>query len=81
MAEDYVRSNIGQLAGLAANRFLKGGKSCGILDLLHIVNSCKERFVFELSDCMIVSRLFELMNLETRLAGKSSLVQVWSNQV
>jgi len=68
-AEAYVREHIGQLAGLAANRFLKGGKSAGVLDLLHIIHVCKERFVPELSDCMIVFRIFNMMGLEMHLAA------------
>jgi len=68
-AEDYVRQHIGQLAGLAANRFLKGGKSAGVLDLLQIIQVCKERFVPELSDCMVVFRVFNMMGLEMHLAA------------
>ena len=68
-ADDYVRQNIGQLAALAANRFLRGGKSAGILDLLHIIHACKERYIFELSDCMFCFRVFLMMGLELQLAA------------
>eukprot|EP00605_Chrysophyceae_sp_TOSAG23-4_P001687 GSChrysophyteH1.ASY1.ANO1.1853.1 assembled CDS len=68
-AEDYVKENIGQLAALAANRFVRGGKSAGILDLLHIVQACKDKFVPQLSDCMVVQRIIYMMNLEIYLAA------------
>ena len=67
-ALSYVRQNIGQLAGLAASRFLKGGKSMSILDLLHIINVCKDRFVFELSECMFVARAHDMIAIELRVA-------------
>ena len=66
-ALSYVKQNIGQLAGLAASRFLKGGKTMSILDLLHIINACKDRFIFELSECMFVARAHDMICIELRM--------------
>ena len=66
-AEDHLRQNISQVAGLAANRFLIGGKSAGVLDLLYIVDSLKEKFMKELSECMITRRIQDMLTIELRL--------------
>ena len=80
-ALSYVKQNIGQLAGLAASRFLKGGKSTSVLDLLHIINVCKDRFVFELSECMFVARAHDMIGIELRMAALLFQHMVRSHQL
>ena len=68
IAEAYVRKNVPLLVGLAANRFIRGGQSCGLLDLLFILHSARVKYVPELSENNFTGRATEMALLEARSA-------------
>lgn len=65
-AELYVRKNIALLVGLSANRFIKDGQSCGMLDLLYILHAARTKYIPELSENNFAGRATDMLMLEAR---------------
>jgi hypothetical protein len=68
-AETYVRKNLEMIMGKAASKLIRKGISGGILNLLYVINSCKDKFSMELSNYNFTGRIIEMLILEARLAA------------
>jgi len=69
VAEIYVRKNIALLVGLSANRFIRGGQSMALLDLIYILHAARTKYVPELSENNFSGRATDMLLLEARVAA------------
>lgn len=68
-AEVYIRRNIERLISKSVSKVIRGGRTCALLDVLNILNCCKEQFPIEISQYNFNGRAMEMMIQEARLAA------------
>lgn len=68
-AESYIRKNLELLISKAANKLIRRGKCCALLDLLFIIDSCKDKFMFEISSANFNGKVIEMCMQEANLAA------------
>ena len=69
-AEVYIRRNIERLISKSVSKVIRSGRSCALLDLLNIVNCCKDQFPIEMSQYNFNGRAIEMMIQEVWEAMK-----------
>ena len=60
-AEIYIRRNIERLISKSVSKVIRSGRTCALLDLLNIVNCCKDQFPVEMSQYNFNGRGIEMM--------------------
>lgn len=68
-AEVFLRKNLEMLIGKATSRLIRQGVSCGVTNLLHVLNGCKTLFLKELSNYKFNGRAMEMLLVEMQLAA------------
>jgi len=68
-AETYLRKNVDLLIGKAATRIIRRGKCTALLDILFILDSCKDKYLSEISACNFNGRVVAMLIQEARLAA------------
>jgi hypothetical protein len=68
-AETYLRKNVDLLIGKAATRIIRRGKCTALLDILFILDSCKDKYISEISACNFNGRVVAMLIQEARLAA------------
>eukprot|EP00981_Chlorochromonas_danica_P002856 scaffold564_cov172-Ochromonas_danica.AAC.1 len=68
-AELFLRKNLEMLIGKATSRLIRNGTSCGVLNLLYVLDGCKEKFTAELSNFKFNGRAVEMLLVEAKVAA------------
>lgn len=68
-AEVFLRKNLEMIIGKATSRLIRNGVSCGVLNLLFVLNGCKDRFTLELSQFKFNGRAVDMLLVEAKLAA------------
>ncbi len=68
-AEVFLRKNLEMIVSKAVSKLIRRGISGSVLNLLYVINSCKERYVIELSNFSFNARAMEMLVQEARFAA------------
>jgi hypothetical protein len=69
VAEIFLRKNLEMIVSKAVSKLIRKGVSGSVLNLLYVINSCKERYVIELSNFSFNARAMDMMIQEARFAA------------